>query len=90
MDNTLTIDASFFNQWGFPSLIKTLEYPDRIELVYKQISNVSYTVHPSSPPEERVYKIVFSCVDGKWNKSDPIFGKIIQPTGESYEFPEKK
>ena len=36
--------------------------------------------------QPNVFKIVFSCIDGKWNKSDRIYGKIIPPSEESYEF----
>jgi hypothetical protein len=40
------------------------------------------------PPyhDERAVKIVYSCVDGKWNKSEPIYGKIIPAQDEYFEF----
>jgi hypothetical protein len=47
---------------------------------------MTLTIYPSPPPEERVFKIVYSCVDGKWNKSEKIYGKIIPSQKEYYEF----
>ena len=47
---------------------------------------ISYTVYPQQPLEERVFKIVYSCKDGKWNKSEPNYGKIIPATDEDYDF----
>lgn len=74
------------NTWSLPERMEVLEYPDRIEFIYKQTSLISYTSFPTPPPEVRVFKIVFSCVDGKWHKSEPIFGKIVPAQNESYEF----
>lgn len=31
-------------------------------------------------------KIIYSCIDGKWNKSEPIYGKIIPTQDEYFEF----
>jgi hypothetical protein len=76
------------NTWGTPERIQVKEYPDRIEMIYKETSMLTYTIHPSPPPEERVFKIIFSCKDGKWNKSEPIYGEIIPAQEEYYEFEE--
>jgi hypothetical protein len=57
-----------------------------IELIYEQTSNITYAVWPSPAPEKRIYKVVFSCKDGKWHKSDEIYGKIIPAQEEYYEF----
>lgn len=73
------------NQWGIPNRVEVLEFPDKIEMVYKEESNITYTTYPATN-EFRVFKIIFSCKDGKWNKSDRIYGTIIQETKESYEF----
>lgn len=64
------------------------EVGESIEMIFKQTSMFTYTVYPGLPPEERVFKIVYSCVDGKWHKSEPIFGKIIPSQSEYYEFPD--
>jgi hypothetical protein len=74
------------NTWSLPERMEVLEYPDRIEFIYKQTSLISYTSFPTPPPEVRVFKIVFSCVDGKWHKSEPIMGKIVPAQNERYEF----
>jgi len=74
--------------WSVPTRVDVIEKTDSIEFIYKQTSMVTLTVHPSPPPAERVFKIVFSCVDGKWHKSEPIYGQIISAQAESYEFEE--
>jgi len=80
--------------WSHPERIGEREYSDRIEFIYKQIKDphITYTVYWPVPHEERVFKIIFSCVDGKWNKSEPIYGKIIpaQSIPERYEFDEEE
>ena len=79
-------DITQFKPWSEPTLIKSEEVGNTIEFTYKETSLISYTVHPSLLPEQRVFKIVFSCKDGKWHKSEPIYGTIIPATEESYEF----
>jgi len=81
-----TVTQSNLNTWSTPDRIGVIENGDSIEMIYKEISTVFYTVYPSPPPEERVFKIVFSCVDGKFNKSEPIYGEIEQATEETYIF----
>jgi hypothetical protein len=71
------------NQWANPQLVQTIELQESIELVYKQDSLMSNNW--GSLPS-RVYKIVFSCIDGKWNKSEPIIGQIMSAQDEHYEF----
>jgi hypothetical protein len=74
------------NEWSYPERMEVKEYSDRIEMIYKETSMLIYTSSFGSLPEERVFKIVFSCVDGKWNKSEPIYGDIVAASDESYEF----
>lgn len=76
------------NNWGYPERLEVNEYPDHIEMVFKETSMITYTVYPPRPPETRIFKIVFSVIDGKWNKSERIYGKIIPKTKETYEFDE--
>ena len=78
--------TTYFNEWGEPTFIKAIEVGETIEFIYKQTSMISYTVYPPSQPRERVFKVVYSCKDGKWNKSKPIYGTIIPPTEEDYDF----
>lgn len=81
-----TNSTSVYDPWSDPIRVGVVEKSDSIELIYKEISMVTYTVYPSPPPEERVFKIVYSCEDGKWHKSDRIYGKIVAPQKERYVF----
>ena len=85
MNNGITT-TSGFNMWNDPTLIKTEEVGESIELIYKQTANFCYTTYPATSPNPRVFKIIFSCKNGKWNKSEPIYGEIVPATDEYYEF----
>lgn len=74
--------------WSNPIRVDVFEGSDCIEMIYKQTSMCTLTMYPSPPPQERVFKIVYSCVDGKWHKSERIYGKIIPAQEEQYEFKE--
>ena len=78
--------VTFSGMWSEPTRMQIIENSDSLEIIYKQTSLLNLSVYPSIPPEQRVFKIVYSCVDGKWNKSDPIYGKIIEEQSEYYEF----
>lgn len=78
--------ATGIDYWNSPTRVDVIESIDSIEIIYTEASMVTYTTYLQSSPEIRVFKIVFSCKDGKWNKSDRIYGKIISATDESYEF----
>jgi len=82
--NTGTSD---YNRWNHPEIIEVREVGETIEIIYKQTSS-SFSDARGLPtyPNVRLFKIVYSCVDGKCNKSQPIFGKIIPAQGESYQF----
>ena len=60
------------------SLIDVIEGEDRIELIYIENGFIS--------SERKVYKIIYSVVEGQWNRSEPIWGKIIPSREETYEF----
>ena len=62
-------------------LIDTIVKENSIELVYKEVSIWNGL-------DNRIYKIVYSCLDGKWHKSDRIYGEIIpkQVIEETYKF----
>ena len=79
-----------YGLWGAPAKVEINEYTDRIEIVYKQASMATLTSYLSPAPIQRVYKVVFSCKEGKWNKSEPIIGKIIPSQGEYYVFEDCK
>ncbi len=78
--------TSNYNTWSLPERMQVNEVGESIEMIYKQTSMINFTVYPPPPPEERVFKIIYSCVKGKWNKSDRIYGEIISASDEYYEF----
>ena len=84
LDTTST--TTNINMWSEPRRIRVDEYSNRVEMILKQTSLIQNSIYPPREPEERVFKIVFSCKDGKWHKSEPIYGKIIPANDESYEF----
>lgn len=83
---TFQSETGTIKLWGAPIFIEAKEVGKTIEFIYKQISNIAFTLYPSPPPEERVFKIVYSCKKGKWHKSEPIYGKIKPAQEEYYEF----
>lgn len=95
MENTISANFNLnqsggtttnLNMWNYPIRIEVNEYSDYIEMIYKETSMIQLTTYPPRPPEERVFKILFSCVGGKWHKSERIYGKIIPLQNESYNF----
>ena len=78
--------SASFNTCNYPVFIEAREVGETIEFLYEQTSMVTLTIYPSPPPAKRVFKIVYSCKDGKWHKSEPIYGKIIPASDEYYEF----
>lgn len=87
-------DASFvssngitnYNSWFPPERIKIIENTDSIEFIYIETSCVTHTIYPQMESDRRVFKIIFSCKDGKWHKSDRIYGEIIPASDEDYIF----
>ena len=78
--------TAFFNHWQNAQRVSVHEVGDTIEMVYIEVSNVTLAVYPPRPPARRVYKVIYSCKDGKWNKSEKIYGEIIPAQDEQYEF----
>jgi hypothetical protein len=62
------------------------EVGDTIEMIYIEKTTVLRTTDGESYNDEIPVKFIFSCVDGKWNKSEPIYGKIIPARGEHFKF----
>ena len=83
---TTTTVTTKIDMYSTPVFIKVEEVGETIEFIYKETCMITYTVYPSPPPEKRVFKIVYSCKDGKWNKSDRIYGTITPAQEETYEF----
>ena len=80
--------TSISNIWNIPVRIEVNEVGETIEMIYKQTENLNYysSYYKNTTLQERVFKIIYSCKDGKWHKSEPIYGKIIQLKNEYYEF----
>lgn len=74
-----------FNQWGPLEFKYATEVGESIEMVYTQTANMCNTFSGSSA-QKRAVKIIYSCIDGKWNKSEPIYGQILSPQPEKYIF----
>jgi hypothetical protein len=75
------------NTWNDPIMVDVIETINSVEMIYKETSTGWATPnYYNASLEVRVFKTVFSCVDGKWNKSDRIYGEIISASDESYEF----
>ena len=71
------------NMWSNPELIETNVLDSSVELIYKQVYLVS---NSWQTPSRRALKIIFSCIDGKWNKSEPVYGEIVPAQEEYYTF----
>jgi hypothetical protein len=74
-ENTST---TCWQQWSEPIRLQVNELNDSIEIIYEETSNISLLVYPPRLLEKRYFKIIFSCVDGKWNKSERIYGEKIE------------
>jgi len=85
-NNSSTTSISI-SPWGTSVIIKVEEIGESIEITYKQkLMQPEYRVGIENVEYVRVYKIIYSCKNGKWNKSEPIFGHIIPASEEYYIF----
>ena len=75
-----------YDTWGVPFLVDVLKGNDYVCLIYKQESSMIYC---SGYRETRAIKETDSVVDGKW-KVDVVYGKVIPPQDETYEFDESE
>ena len=82
MENNPTLSStggiSTSNMYSNPIRLEVNEYYDKIEMIFEETSLVNISTYPLPPPHKRYFKIVFSCVDGKWNKSERIYGEKIE------------
>ena len=72
-------DNPTMDRWGPLQFKEVHEVGESIEMIYIQKSTFSRSGGLPPYHDERAVKIIYSCIDGKWNKSDPIFGKIVAP-----------
>jgi hypothetical protein len=82
--NGTTVSSAM--NWGYPKQLEVNEVGESIEIIYKETSNMYRTGGLPPYNDTRIFKIVYSCVDGKWNKSEPIYGKIVPAQEEYYDF----
>ena len=86
---TTSVGTVHIEEYEEPIQIKTIVHKDNIEIWYTQdkVFINSNSIFPNSPVQ-RLYKIIYSCIDGKWNESSPIFGQIIPPQDIQFIFTE--
>ena len=76
-----------YSEWSAPERVDVIDTGRSIEMVYVQNRTV---VYGAVWLDKCVFKIVYSCENGEWHKSEPIYGKImygIPAQEEYYEFP---
>lgn len=78
--------TTFINTYSTLERISVHEVGESIEIVYKETSMNTLAVYPHRQPDQRVFKVVYSVKDGKWHKSERIYGDIIPASPEYYEF----
>ena len=80
--------SEYVTGWSDPEAIDFKEVGESIEIIYKEKSNMRFFVDFNEliKNNEKVFKIIFSCKDGKWHKSERIYGNIIPSSDETYEF----
>jgi hypothetical protein len=77
--------TSTFQEWNEPIRVDVIDTGNSIEMIYVQTKNNIWNYFPFSH-EKRALKIVYSCVNGMWNKSEPIYGEVIPAQEEYYNF----
>jgi hypothetical protein len=83
--NIYTSGTSTFTEWSAPQRVDVIDTGNSIEMIYVQTKNNIWNHFPFFH-EKRVFKIVYSCVNGEWHKSEPIYGTIIPAQNEFYQF----
>jgi hypothetical protein len=66
------------------TLEKITTYDDRVEMVFRETSNVTYTNGISLG--DKVYKIIVTSKNNKLIYSDKIYGQIVPASGEYFTF----
>lgn len=78
--------TSWMEQYGEPKLLSVIDGYGVVEITYIETAMTYIMYGYNDTPPRRVFKIIYSCVDGKFHKSERIYGKIIPATDEMYEF----
>ena len=84
--NYISTGTTCYDPWSLPVLVDVIKGNDYVSLVYKQESLITYC---SGHTETRAIKETYSVVDGKWTV-DVVYGKVIPPQDETYEFDESE
>ena len=84
--NFISTGTTSYDTWGVPVLVDVLKGNDYVCLIYKQESSMVYC---HGYIKTRAIKETYSVVDGKW-KVDVVYGKVIPPQDETYEFDESE
>ncbi len=88
------MEEVIMNTWSNPELIRTEEIGETLEFIYTEnniVVNAVYYLGEYVPKiNKRVFKIIYSCVDGKWNKSERVYGRVQPALEEQYYFGENK
>ncbi|MCP4984849.1 MAG: hypothetical protein GY928_01930 [Colwellia sp.] len=84
-DSTTTTTTTTFNTFLEPTIVDVIEKDNCIEFIYKEMSQCSFGGFLPET-QDKVFKIIFSCKDGVWNKSERIYGEIVPERDEQYIF----
>lgn len=66
--------------------IEVNQYNDYVEFIYIETDHTPRMNFYSSTPNKKVYKIIASVVDGKFTYGEKIYGEIVPPQEEYYNF----
>jgi len=86
LGGTTTSTTSTLEQYTAPELIDVHEKSESVELIFRQYLQYNLWGGVQPKQETKIFKIIYSVVDGKWHRSDPIPGKVVPAQKESYEF----
>ncbi len=84
IDTGISTGTACFDPWSEPYLIDTIVDKGCIELIYRQDSTITYVINIE--PYIKIFKVIYSCKNGKWHESKRIEGSYISARDETYEF----
>lgn len=86
LSGTSNMISSSYNPWNAPQLIVFYLKEDKLELIFKQTSNITLTTWPPQTPSPRIYKEVYKAQGDKIVLVETIEGEFIAASEESYTF----
>lgn len=84
--NFIGTETTSYDSWSLPVLVDVIKGNNYVSLIYKQESSIAYCY---GYRETRAIKETYSVVDGKWTV-DVVYGKVVPPQKETYEFDESE